>query len=214
MTSDKIQETANGLRRVNELLGKYVQEQALSFEEKRELWLFYKEHEDTNALIDCAVAMAGKDLDLLLSEAQHLLKEAEELIGIYKSSVPLFSSFDTKADCNAHLQPFKEAWEEMKEKAHTVWMELQGISNRLDYMPFSDPEFKSLDEKCDNLRAGYDKLHSSVNELFERYRNEQKAQAGLYYFDMEYLYVLTSRLSEIARCIISDITDFREGGKA
>ena len=128
--------------------------------------------------------------------------------------MPLFSSFDTKADCNAHLQPFKEAWEEMKEKAHTVWMELQGISNRLDYMPFSDPEFKSLDEKCDNLRAGYDKLHSSVNELFERYRNEQKAQAGLYYFDMEYLYVLTSRLSEIARCIISDIADFREGGEA
>ena len=214
MTSDKIQETANGLRRVNELLGKYVQEQALSFEEKRELWLFYKEHEDTNALIDCAVAMAGKDLDLLLADAQQLLKAAEELTGIYKSSGPLFSSFDTKADCNAHLQPFKDAWEEMKEKAHAAWMELQQTSNRLDYMPFSDPEFKSLDEKCDNLRAGYDKLHSSVNELFERYRNEQKAQAGLYYFDMEYLYVLTSRLSEIARCIISDIADFREGGEA
>ena len=214
MTSNKIQETTNGLRRVNELLCRYVREQVLSYEEKRELWLFYKEHEDTNSLIDCAVAMADKDLNLLLSNAQQLLKEAEELIGIYKSSVPLFSSFDTKADCNAHLQPFKEAWEEMKEKAHTVWMELQGISNRLDYMPFSDPEFKSLDEKCDNLRAGYDKLHSSVNELFERYRNEQKAQAGLYYFDMEYLYVLTSRLSEIARCIISDIADFREGGEA
>ena len=214
MTENRILETTNGLRRVNELLCRYVREQVLSYEEKRELWLFYKEHEDTNSLIDCAVAMADKDLNLLLSNAQQLLKEAEELIGIYKSSVPLFSSFDTKADCNAHLQPFKEAWDEMKEKAHTVWMELQGISNRLDYMPFSDPEFKSLDEKCDNLRAGYDKLHSSVNELFERYRNEQKAQAGLYYFDMEYLYVLTSRLSEIARCIISDIADFREGGEA
>ena len=108
----------------------------------------------------------------------------------------------------------KEAWEEMKEKAHTVWMELQGISNRLDYTDYSDPEFKSLDEKCESLRAEYDKLHSSVNELFEKYRNEQKALAGLYYFDMEYLYVLTSRLSEIARCIISDIADFREGGEA
>lgn len=46
MTSNKIQETTNGLRRVNELLGKYVQEQALCYEEKRELWLFYKEHKD------------------------------------------------------------------------------------------------------------------------------------------------------------------------
>ena len=176
MTSDKIQETANGLRRVNELLGKYAREQALGFEEKRELWLFYKEHEDTNALIDCAVAMAGKDLDLLFSDAQHLLKEAEELIGIYKSSGPFFSSFDTKADCNAHLQPFKEAWEEMKEE--------------------------------------YDKLHNSVNELFGKYRNEQKALAGLYFFDLEYLHVLIFRLSEIAGSIISDIADFREGGEA
>ena len=213
MTENRILETTNGLRRVNELVGKYVQEQVLSYEEKRELWLFYKEHEDTNALIDCAVAMADKDLDLLLSDAQQLLKETEELTKVYKSSASLFSSFDTKADCNAHLQPFKEAWEEMKEKAHTVWMELQRTSNRLDYMDYSDPEFKSLDEKCDSLRAEYNKLHSSVNELFERYRNEQKALAGLYYFDMEYLYVLTSRLSEIARCIISDIADFREGGE-
>ena len=70
MTTDKIQETTSGLRRVNGLLGKYVQEQMLSYEEKRELWLFYKEHEDTNALIDCAVVMAEKDLDLLLSDAQ------------------------------------------------------------------------------------------------------------------------------------------------
>lgn len=70
MTSDKIQETTNGLRQVNEVLGKYVREQGLSFEEKRELWLFYKEYKDTNALIDCAVDMAGKDLGLLLSDAQ------------------------------------------------------------------------------------------------------------------------------------------------
>ena len=214
MTSDKIQETANGLRRVNELLGKYAREQALGFEEKRELWLFYKEHEDTNALIDCAVAMAGKDLDLLLSDAQLLLKAAEELIKVYKGSASLFSSFDTKADCTAHLQPFKEAWEEMKENAHTVWMELQRTSNRLDYMDYSDPEFKSLDEKCDSLRAEYNKLHNSVNELFGKYRSEQKALAGLYFFDLDYLHVLIFRLSEIASSIISDIADFREGGEA
>ena len=158
--------------------------------------------------------MAGKDLDLLLSDAQQLLKEAEQLIGIYKSSEPLFPSFDTKADCNAHLQPFKEAWEEMKEKAHAVWMELQRTSNRLDFMDYSDPEFNSLDEKCDRLRAEYDKLHNSVNELFGKYRNEQKAIAGLYYFDLEYLHVLIFRLSEIASSIISDIADFREGGEA
>jgi hypothetical protein len=214
MTSDKIQETTNGLRRVNELLGKYVQKQALSFGEKRELWLFYKEHEDTNALIDCAVAMAGKDLDLLFSDAQLLLKEAEVLIGIYKSSVPLFSSFDTKADCKEHLKPFEDAWEEMKEKAHAVWMELQRTSNRLDFMDYSDPEFKSLDEKCDSLRAEYNKLQNGVNELFGKYRNEQKGLAGLYYFDLEYLHVLVFRLSEIASSIISDIADFREGGEA
>lgn len=61
--------------------------------------------------------MAEEDMDLLLSDARQLLKEAEALIGIYSSSEPLFSSFDTKADCNVHLQPFKEAWEEMKEEA-------------------------------------------------------------------------------------------------
>lgn len=214
MTENRILETAKGLKRVNELLGKYVQKQALSFEEKGELWLYYKSHKDTNALIDCAVDMAENDLDLLLSDTQQLLKEAEQLIGIYNDSAQLFSSFETKADCNAHLKPFKDAWEEMKEKAHAVWMELQQISNSLDYMDYSDPEFKSLDEKCDNLRAEYNKLHANVNELFDKYRNEQKAIAGLYYFDLEYLHILTFRLSEIARSIISDIADFREGGEA
>ena len=70
MTSNKIQETTNGLRRVNELLGKYVQERTLCFEEKRELWQFYKEYKDTNALIDYVVSMAEINLDQLLSDAQ------------------------------------------------------------------------------------------------------------------------------------------------
>ena len=102
----------------------------------------------------------------------------------------------------------------MKEKAHTVWMELQRTSNRLDFMDYSDPEYNSLDEKCDKLRDEYNKLHNSVNELFGKYRNEQKAVAGLYFFDLDYLHVLIFRLSEIASSIISDIADFREGGEA
>ena len=213
MTSNKIQETTNGLRRVNELLGKYVQERTLCFEEKRELWLFYKEYKDTNALIDYVVSMAEINLDQLLSDAQQLLKEAEELIVIYNESSSLFSSFDTKTDCEAHLKPFKDAWEEMKEKAHTVWMDKENVGKRLDHMDSSDPEYKTQDQKCDSLKAEYDKLHSCVDELFDKYRKEQIDVAGLYYFDLEYLHVLIYRLTEIARCIISDITDTGEGGE-
>ena len=58
MEGNKILDTASGLHTVNELLKKYVREQALSHEEKRDLWLFYKEFKDTNTLIDFAETVA------------------------------------------------------------------------------------------------------------------------------------------------------------
>ena len=42
MEGNKILNTATGLHSVNELLKKYVREQSLSHEAKRDLWLFYK----------------------------------------------------------------------------------------------------------------------------------------------------------------------------
>ena len=69
MTENRILETAKGLKRVHELLGKYVQDQALSFEEKRELWcpfLFaFKKHEIRKSgvafVASCSIADNQRD---------------------------------------------------------------------------------------------------------------------------------------------------------
>ena len=61
MEGNKILDTASELHTVNELLNKYVREQALSHEEKRGLWLFYKSINDTNSLIDFAEAAAHEN---------------------------------------------------------------------------------------------------------------------------------------------------------
>lgn len=214
MEGNVILNTASGLHAVNELLKKYVSGQTLSFEEKRELWLFYRDHKDTNAIIDYVLGEGGSNPDLLLHDTKQLLAEAEAFIEVYKASGSLISSFETKSDCDRYLKPFKDAWESEKEKAHDLWMEYQEISHRIDFMPYSDPEFKPLDEKCDRLKEEYDKVHAHVNELYEIHRKEILALSGLYYFDIAFLNVLVHRLSEIAKCIIADICNPEEGGEA
>ena len=160
MEGNVILNTASRLHAVNELLKKYVSGQTLSFEEKRELWLFYRDHKDTNAIIDYVLGEGGSNPDLLLHDTKQLLAKAEAFIEVYKASGSLISSFETKSDCDRYLKPFKDAWESEKEKAHDLWMEYQEISHRIDFMPYSDPEFKPLDEKCDRLKEEYDKVHA------------------------------------------------------
>ena len=70
MEGNKILNTATGLHSVNELLKKYVREQTLSHEEKRDLWLFYKSINDTNSLIDFAEAAAHENIDKHIKQNQ------------------------------------------------------------------------------------------------------------------------------------------------
>lgn len=213
MEGNVILNTASELHAVNGLVKKYVSKHALSFEEKRELWLFYRDHKDTNAIIDYVLDEGGNNPDQLLHDTKELLAETETFMGVYKASGSLFSSFETKSDCDQYLKPFKDAWEAEKEKAHDIWMEYQEICHRIDFMPYSDPEFKPLDEKCDKLKEEYDKAHAHVNKLYEVHRKELLGLSGLYYFDLEFLNVLAHRLSEIAKCIIEDICNPEEGGE-
>ena len=178
------------------------------------MWLFYRDHKDTNAIIDYVLGEGGSNPDLLLHDTKQLLAEAEAFIEVYKASGSLISSFETKSDCDQYLKPFKDAWESEKEKAHDLWMEHEKIGRRLDFMPYSDPDFKPLEEECDKLKEEYDKVHAHVNELYEIHRKEILALSGLYYFDIAFLIVLVHRLSEIAKCIIADICNPEEGGEA
>ena len=96
MEGNKILDTASGLHTVNELLNKYVREQALSHEEKRDLWLFYKEFKDTNTLIDFAETVAHENIDTLHADSNELLGEAEACIEIFEKSATGLSDFESK----------------------------------------------------------------------------------------------------------------------
>lgn len=214
MEGNLILKASSGLHGVNDLLKKYVRDNNLSFEEKRNLWLFYRDYEDTNAIIDYVVGEGGNNPSRLLCDTEKLLSEAKEFIEVYNSYSAAISSFETKSDCDQYLKPYKDAWEAEKEKAHDLWMEYQNICHRIDFIPYSDPEFKPLDEKCDKLKEDYDKVLARVNELYEFHRKELIGLSGLYYFDIRFLNVLAHRLSEIAECIIEDICNPEEGGEA
>lgn len=132
MEGNKILNTATGLHSVNELLKKYVREQTLSHEEKRDLWLFYKSINDTNSLIDFAEAAAHENIDKLLSDAYRLLEEAETCTGIFEDSKATLSHFEGKTASKWFEKPFKEAYQTESEKANALWKKYTSLSNHLD----------------------------------------------------------------------------------
>lgn len=111
MEGNKILNTATGLHSVNELLKKYVREQSLSHEAKRDIWLFYKSINDTNSLIDFAETAAHENIDELLSDANKLLEEAKTCTAIYQDSEATLSHFEGKTASEWFEKPFKEAYQ-------------------------------------------------------------------------------------------------------
>lgn len=214
MTPNKIQEATDGLRRVNGLLGKYVCDQVLSYEEKRELWLFHKEHKDTNALIDYAEAAAHDNIDLLYEDARRLLSEAENTIAIFTSHEAILSSFESKTAAEHFIEPSKRAYESAREKATEAGGRYDEWRNKLEAIFFGGrhDEEEDAKKKCDESERHYKDLKERNEHFYRIYFEEQRKWAGLYCFDIILLNVLANKLSAISRSIIRDITTIRQEG--
>ena len=215
MEGNKILDTASELHTVNELLNKYVREQALSHEEKRGLWLFYKEFKDTNTLIDFAETVAHENIDKLLTDSQKLLGEAEECIEIFEKSATGLSDFESKTASEWFIEPFKEAYQTESGKANVLWKKFTSLSNHLDcmfYEGYTQEEIDKVEKECDDTLKEYNKQKALYEQLYKQYREELKKYSGLAYFDISLLNILSTKLVAICRSILHDITRIKQEG--
>ena len=202
-----IQTLNAGLARIEELM-KSLLVTPSDFENFLSLYLLYKEHQHTNALIDYAegVLKSGEGIDRLLADATELNQLVTRCNQLYTDNQEAFDSIDNDALFEAHIKPFRDDEKAEADIAAPLWKEYQRLSNRLDYLDNGSDEFKELVLKCDAVKAKYDIHHAKVNELHRLYNDEVKRCSAALSFTLEDLSVLFFYIQRISRTIIDTIT--------
>ena len=210
---NKTKLAAESMQTINTSMAKFINGSLLTFDEAWTFLVSYRSYIDTPSLVNNAEELAHQDIDCLYSSAQELLTASDTTIRIFEESEEKLSQIDFKTICSLHLKPFDKAWRSVSEKANKLWRESAAISNRLDYMDYSDPKFQALDKECDALRANYNTKKKEYEELYAAYKAELERIAGLNYFDIALINIIAIRLHCMAENIIHDIDRIkREGG--
>lgn len=181
------------------------------YEQLLALYLLYKKHQHTNALIDYAneVLKSGQDLDQLLTNAQALNELVMKCYQLYRGNQQAFDSIDNDFLFAAHIKPFQDAEKAEAEIATSLWKKYQSLSNRLDYIDRETDEFRETDAKCDAIKADYDKHHAKVDGLHKVWHQEVKRCTVALTFKLEDLSLVFFYLQRITRSIIDTLTKVR-----
>ena len=209
---NKTKLAAESLQNINASMAKFINGNLLTFDEAWEFLVSYRSYIDTPSLVNNAEELAHQNIDCLYSSAQELLLASATTMQIFEDSEERLSQIDFKTICNQHLQPFDKAWRSVSDEANKLWRESSAISNRLDYMDYSDPKFQALDKECDALRANYNTKKKKYEGLYAAYKAELERIAGLNYFDMALINIMAIRLHCMAENIIRDIDRIKKGG--
>ena len=203
---NKTKLAAESLQNINASMAKFINGNLLTFDEAWEFLVAYRSYIDTPSLVNNAEELAHQNIDCLYSSAQELLLASATTMQIFEDSEERLSQIDFKTICNQHLQPFDKAWRSVSDEANKLWRESSAISNRLDYMDYSDHKFQALDKECDALRANYNTKKKEYEELYAAYKAE------LNYFDIALINIIAIRLHCMAENIIRDIDRIKKGG--
>ena len=195
------------LQEVNDTLTASCGQKELSFDEALCLSLFYRDFKDTNALVEEAESLAGKDAARLHGLALSLLSETGRYLSFDKSAV---SDTDYEALFESHLKPFEERFNEAKAIATRLWREYSDKGNRLDYLPMDSDEYKSLEKECDEAKEEYDRAHAAADLLYKEWTWERDRCFGVWCFKPLFMDVLASRLRGIAESVIKDLERMKE----
>ena len=196
------------LQEVNDTLTASCGQKELSFDEALCLSLFYRDFKDTNALVEEAESLAGKDAARLHGLALSLLSETGRYLSLDKSAV---SDTDYEVLFESHLKPFEERFNEAKTVAARLWREYSEKSNRLDYLPMDSDEYRSLDAECDKAKEEYGHAHATADLLYKEWTRERDRNFCVWCFKPLFMDVLVSRLRGIAESIVSDLERMKEG---
>lgn len=195
------------LQEVNDTLTASCGQKELSFDEALCLSLFYRDFKDTNALVEEAESLAGKDAARLHGLALSLLSETGRYLSLDKSAV---SDTDYEALFESHLKPFEERFNEAKTVAARLWREYSDKSNRLDYLPTDSDEYKSLDAECDKAKEEYDRAHATADLLYKEWTWERDRCFCVWCFKPVFMDVLVSRLKGISESVVNDLERMKE----
>lgn len=195
------------LQEVNDTLAASCGQKRLSFDEALCLSLFYRDFKDTNALVEEAESLAGKDAARLHGLALSLLSETGRYLSLDKSAV---SGTDYEILFESHLKPFEEKFNEAKVVAARLWREYSDKGNRLDYLPMDSDEYESLDAECSKAKGEYDHAHAVADLLYKEWTRERDRCFCVWCFKPVFMEVLASRLRGIAESIVNDLEGIKE----
>lgn len=204
----EIQNILHRLQEVNGTLTASCGQKELSFDEAMCISLFYRDCKDTNALVEEAESLAGKDAARLHWLALSLLSEAGRYLSLDKSAV---SGTDYETLFESHLKPFEEKFNVAKVVAARLWREYSDKSNRLDYLPTDSDEYESLEKECDKAKEEYDRAHATADLLYKEWTRERDRCFCVWCFKPLFMDVLASRLKGIAESIVNDLERMKEG---
>ena len=183
-----IEEITNRLLLVNKTIPSKKAPEEIVFEDASVLAEFFADFQYTNHLIDAAEKQAQENIHALIECNGKLL----DAIFSFKSlDLQIWKQVDYIRMAKKHDDLNLKELRVVEEAATKLWKQYQSESNRLDMMPFDTPEFIQLDKKCDQSREDYYKAHELAEKQFDIYRKVMNKCAHVYYFEMQFLEILT-----------------------
>lgn len=207
-----ISQILEDLSQVKMLLESFLQDGTLTISEERLIVDFFIHYQSTNDLVSEAIEQIRSKAEGALDEFTELQHAMESFLVFYSNNEKDFNPIDFKGDCNKYLEQFDNAYKSASTEATSNWKRIQELSNKLDFMWETDEEYPPLRKECNEKESlYYNTLKPQVDRLFAEYKKQEEYIAPIYYFEMDMLIVLVTKIKDIAASAIEDIHAMRKG---
>ena len=207
-----ISQILEDLSQVKMLLESFLQDVTLTISEERLIVDFFIHYQSTNDLVSEAIEHIRSEAEGALDMFAGMQHDMESFLMFYSNNEKKLNTIDFKRDCNKYLEQFDNAYKSASTEATSTWKRIQELSNKLDFMWETDEEYSTLRKECDEKESlYYNTLKPQVDRLFAEYKKQEEYIAPIYYFEMDMLVVLVTKMKDIAASAIEDIHAMRKG---
>lgn len=207
-----ISQILEDLSQVKMLLESFLQDGTLAISEERLIVDFFIHYQSTNELVSNAIEQIRSKAEGALDEFTELQHDMEAFLVFYSNNEKKINALDFKENCSKYLEQFDNAYKSASTEATSTWKRIQELSNKLDFLWETDEEYPPLRKECDKKESlYYNTLKPQVDRLFAEYKKQEEYIAPIYYFEMDMLVVLVTKMKDIAASAIEDIHAMRKG---
>ncbi len=161
-------------------------------EETVSLFDFFRKHEQVSDL-SAYIRANNIPLDDILS----LATVCQSFLQFCNENESALTSFNPREDCKAYLAPYQQE----VETEGKVWAKLdtekRHFSDLMDHIDRDSEDFKKKDAECDRLMELRDIHKANQNKAYAILREKECYVAGFYFFQLEMLLILVSRIDEV-----------------